>query len=74
MEGLTVDARLRVMADVQLRATVVVIRHRVMGAAIRRQVAMVADRTAVVGHTVVDRMAVDMGGKASLDSCPSVAT
>ena len=61
-----VDARPRVMADVQLRATVVVI---------RRQVAIVADlRTAAVGHTVVDRTAVDMGGKASLDSCPSVAT
>lgn len=70
-----VDARPRVMADVQLRAMAVVIRLQVTAAAIQRQVAMVADlRTAAVGHTVADRTAVDMGGEASLDSCPSVAT
>jgi hypothetical protein len=45
------------------------VRPRVMAVAIRRQVAMVEGlRTAAVeGHTVEDRTAVDMGGKASLE-------
>ena len=75
VEELMADARPQVTGDVRLRAMVVVIPLRVTAAAIQRQAAMVADLRTAAGadHTAADA-AVDMGGKASLDSCPSVAT
>jgi len=49
------------------------VRPRVTVAAIRRQAAIAADlRTAAVaGRTAADRMVADMGGKTTLDSCPT---